>query len=130
SLSLLGTFLVRSGVLVSVHAFASDPTRGVFILAFLAIVVGGALALYAVRAPKLPAGGGFKPWSRETFLLVNNVLLAVAAGAVLLGTLYPLFLDALNLGKISVGPPYFNAIFVPLMLPLLAVIAFGPIVNW
>ncbi len=130
SLSLLGTFLVRSGVLVSVHAFASDPTRGVFILAFLAIVVGGALAVYAIRAPQLPAGGGFRPWSRETFLLINNVLLAVAAGAVLLGTLYPLFLDTLGLGKISVGPPYFNAVFVPLMLPLLAAIAFGPIVNW
>lgn len=130
SLSLLGTFLVRSGVLVSVHAFASDPARGVFILAFLAIVVGSALTLYAIRAPRLPAGSGFKPWSRETFLLINNVLLTVAAGAVLLGTLYPLFLDALNLGKISVGPPYFNAVFVPLMLPLLAVVAFGPIVNW
>jgi len=130
SLSLLGTFLVRSGVLVSVHAFATDPARGVFILAFLATVVGGALVLYAIRAPQLPAGGGFKPWSRETFLLVNNVLLTVAAGAVLLGTLYPLFLDALNLGKISVGPPYFNAVFVPLMLLVLAAIAFGPITNW
>ena len=130
SLSLLGTFLVRSGVLVSVHAFASDPARGVFILAFLAIVVGGALTLYALRAPQLPAGGGFKPWSRETFLLTNNVLLAVSAGAVLLGTLYPLFLDSLGLGKISVGPPYFNAVFVPLMLLLLAAIAFGPMVNW
>ncbi|HEX7029161.1 MAG TPA: heme lyase CcmF/NrfE family subunit [Gammaproteobacteria bacterium] len=130
SLSLLGTFLVRSGVLVSVHAFASDPTRGVFILTFLAIVVGGALTVYAIRAPRLPAGGGFKPWSRESLLLTNNVLLTVAAGAVLLGTLYPLFLDALALGKISVGPPYFNAVFAPLMLLLLAAVAFGPVVNW
>ncbi|HEX7046500.1 MAG TPA: heme lyase CcmF/NrfE family subunit [Gammaproteobacteria bacterium] len=130
SLSLLGTFLVRSGVLVSVHAFASDPTRGVFILAFLAIVVGGALTVYAIRAPHLPPGGGFKPWSRETLLLTNNVLLTVAAGAVLLGTLYPLFLDTLGLGKISVGPPYFNAVFAPLMMLLLAAIAFGPLVNW
>lgn len=130
SLSLLGTFLVRSGVLVSVHAFTTDPARGMFILAFLAVVVGGALVLYAIRAPQLPSGGGFKAWSRETFLLLNNVFLTVAAGAVLLGTLYPLFLDALNLGKISVGPPYFNAVFVPLMLLVLATIAFGPITNW
>ncbi|HLU62333.1 MAG TPA: heme lyase CcmF/NrfE family subunit [Gammaproteobacteria bacterium] len=130
SLSLLGTFLVRSGVLVSVHAFASDPARGVFILAFLAFVVGGALTVYAVRAPKLPVGGGFQVWSRESFLLLNNVLLTVAAGAVLLGTLYPLFLDVLELGKISVGPPYFNAVFVPLMVPLLLTVAFGPVANW
>ncbi|MDX1455565.1 MAG: heme lyase CcmF/NrfE family subunit [Gammaproteobacteria bacterium] len=130
SLSLLGTFLVRSGVLVSVHAFASDPLRGVFILAFLLAVVGSALALYAWKAPQLPKGTGFKPWSRESFLLLNNLLLTVAAAAVLLGTLYPLFLDSLNLGKISVGPPYFNAIFVPLMVPLLAAVAIGPLVNW
>ena len=130
SLSLLGTFLVRSGVLVSVHAFASDPTRGIFILIFLLTVIGAAMSLYAARASSLPAGPGFKPWSRESMLLLNNVLLTVAAGAVLLGTLYPLFLDALDAGKISVGPPYFNAIFVPLMLPLLLFIGIGPMVRW
>lgn len=130
SLSLLGTFLVRSGVLVSVHAFATDPARGTFILLFLALVIGGALALYAWRAPQLPAGGGFKAFSRETFLLINNILLMVAAGAVLLGTLYPLFLDALDMGKISVGPPYFNAVFVPFMLILAACLGIGPYVRW
>jgi cytochrome c-type biogenesis protein CcmF len=130
SLSLLGTFLVRSGVLVSVHAFATDPLRGTYILAFLVIVIGTALALYAWRAPQLPSGGGFQAWSRETFLLVNNLLLAVACAAVLLGTLYPLLLDALELGRISVGPPYFDAVFVPLMLPLLAAIGLGPVLRW
>ncbi|MCG8432494.1 MAG: heme lyase CcmF/NrfE family subunit [Gammaproteobacteria bacterium] len=130
SLSLLGTFLVRSGVLVSVHAFATDPARGVFILLFLGIVVGGALSIYAWRAPQLDPGKAFKPLSRETFLLINNVLLIVATGAVLLGTLYPLFLDALNLGKISVGPPYFNAVFIPLMLALLLALGVGPYVRW
>ncbi|MDX1443832.1 MAG: heme lyase CcmF/NrfE family subunit [Gammaproteobacteria bacterium] len=130
SLSLLGTFLVRSGVLVSVHAFASDPTRGIFILIFLLTVIGAAMSLYAARASSLPAGPGFKPWSRESMLLLNNVLLTVAAGAVLLGTLYPLFLDALDAGKISVGPPYFNAIFVPLMIPLLLFIGIGPLLRW
>ncbi|MGD8379995.1 MAG: heme lyase NrfEFG subunit NrfE, partial [Gammaproteobacteria bacterium] len=120
SLSLLGTFLVRSGVLVSVHAFAADPSRGIFILVFLALVVGGALALYAWSAPHMPPGGGFRLLSRETFLLVNNVVLVTAAAAVLLGTLYPLFLDALGIGRISVGPPYFNAVFVPLMIIMVA----------
>jgi len=130
SLSLLGTFLVRSGVLTSVHAFATDPRRGVFILAFLVVVIGTSLALYAWRAPKVSLGGRFALASRETLLLVNNVLLVVAAGSVLLGTLYPLIIDALGLGKISVGPPYFNAVFVPIMLPLLLLIAAGPLVRW
>ena len=117
SLSLLGTFLVRSGVLTSVHAFATDPARGVFILVFLVLVVGGSLALYAWRAPRVGLGGQFDLVSRESALLANNVLLLEAAASVLLGTLYPLFLDALGLGKISVGPPYFEAVFVPLMAP-------------
>jgi cytochrome c-type biogenesis protein CcmF len=130
SLSLLGTFLVRSGVLTSVHAFATDPKRGLFILVFLAIVIGGSLLLYAWRAPKVGLGGKFSAFSRESMLLVNNVLLLAAAGTVLLGTLYPLFLDALDLGKISVGPPYFEAVFVPLMLPILLLMAVGPFVRW
>lgn len=130
SLSLLGTFLVRSGVLTSVHAFASDPRRGIFILALLATVVGSSLTLFAWRAPKVSLGGAFALISRETLLLVNNVLLVVAAGSVLLGTLYPLIIDALNLGKISVGPPYFNAVFVPIMVPLLFLIAAGPLARW
>ena len=130
SLSLLGTFLVRSGVLTSVHAFATDPRRGFYILIFLAIVTGGSLALYAWRAPKIGLGGQFSLFSREALLLVNNVLLVVAAGTILLGTLYPLFLDALNLGKISVGPPYFEAVFVPLMIPLLLLTAVGPFLAW
>jgi cytochrome c-type biogenesis protein CcmF len=130
SLSLLGTFLVRSGVLTSVHAFATDPRRGLFILIFLAIVIGGSLTLFAWRAPKVGLGGQFGVFSRESMLLVNNVLLLVAAGTVLLGTLYPLILDALSLGKISVGPPYFEAVFVPLMVPLLFLIAVGPFVSW
>jgi hypothetical protein len=110
SLSLLGTFLVRSGVLTSVHAFATDPARGVFILVFLAIVVGGSLALFAWRAASVGLGGLFGVVSRESMLLANNILLIVAMASVLLGTLYPLFLDALNLGKISVGPPYFDGV--------------------
>jgi cytochrome c-type biogenesis protein CcmF len=130
SLSLLGTFLVRSGVLTSVHAFASDPKRGVFILALLAVVVGSSLTLFAWRAPKVSLGGAFALISRETMLLVNNVLLVVAAGSVLLGTLYPLIIDALNLGKLSVGPPYFNAVFVPIMVPLLLLMAAGPLARW
>ncbi len=130
SLSLLGTFLVRSGVLTSVHAFATDPRRGVFILVFLVIVIGGSLALFAVRAPKVGKGGQFDVVSRETMLLANNVLLVVAAGSVLLGTLYPLFLDALNLGKISVGPPYFASVFVPVMTPLIFLMGIGPIARW
>ena len=130
SLSLLGTFLVRSGVLVSVHAFATDPARGVYILLFLAIVIGGSLLLYALRAPKIKSIGQFDLVSRETALLLNNVLLLVAMFTILVGTLYPLFLDALNAGKISVGPPYFNAVFVPLMLPLVLVIGVGPFMRW
>ncbi len=130
SLSLLGTFLVRSGVLVSVHAFATDPSRGLFILAFLGIVVGAALALYAWRAPAMVSDAGFKPLSRESFLLANNVLLVVATGLILLGTLYPLFLDALNLGKISVGPPYFDMAFLIPMLPLSFLIGIGMHAAW
>jgi cytochrome c-type biogenesis protein CcmF len=130
SLSLLGTFLVRSGVLVSVHAFATDPARGVYILLFLAIVIGGSLLLYALRAPKIKSIGQFELVSRETALLLNNVLLLVAMFTILVGTLYPLFLDALNAGKISVGPPYFNAVFAPLMLPLVFIIGVGPFLRW
>ena len=130
SLSLLGTFLVRSGVLTSVHAFATDPRRGVFILLFLALVIGGSLLLFALRAPKVGTGGRFEPVSRESLLLANNVLLGVACGTVLLGTLYPLFLDALNLGKISVGPPYFDAVFVPVMAPLVFLMGIGPLARW
>jgi cytochrome c-type biogenesis protein CcmF len=130
SLSLLGTFLVRSGVLTSVHAFATDPRRGLFILIFLAIVIGGALLLFAWRAPKVGLGGQFALFSRESLLLLNNLLLVVAAGTVLLGTLYPLFVDALGQGKISVGPPYFEAVFAPLMLPLLLLLGAGPFVSW
>ncbi|HET9046979.1 MAG TPA: heme lyase CcmF/NrfE family subunit [Casimicrobiaceae bacterium] len=130
SLSLVGTFLVRSGVLTSVHAFATDPARGVFILAFLAIVVGGSLALYAARAGAVGSGGAFDPISRESMLLANNILLVVAMASVLLGTLYPLFVDALNLGKISVGPPYFDAVFVPLMTPLVFLMGIGPVAAW
>lgn len=130
SFSLLGAFLVRSGVLTSVHAFATDPRRGVFLLILFAAVVGASLVLFALRAPKVNTGGQFSLVSRESLLLVNNVLLAAAAGAVTLGTLYPLLLDAFNLGKISVGPPYFNAIFVPLMVPALLLMAIGPAANW
>ncbi len=130
SLSLLGTFLVRSGVLTSVHAFATDPKRGVFILIFLAIVIGASLLLFAWRAPKVGLGGKFALISRETFLLANNVLLLVATGAVLLGTLYPLFIDALDLGKISVGPPYFDAVFMPLMAPAIFLMGIGPFARW
>jgi cytochrome c-type biogenesis protein CcmF len=130
SLSLLGTFLVRSGVLTSVHAFATDPKRGIFILVFLAVVVGSSLTLFAWRAPKVSMGGAFSLLSRETLLLVNNVLLVVAAGSVLLGTLYPLIIDALGLGKLSVGPPYFNAVFVPIMVPALFLMAVAPIARW
>ncbi len=130
SLSLLGTFLVRSGVLTSVHAFATDPERGIFILAFLVIVIGSSLTLFAWRAAKVSMGGSFALFSRETLLLINNVLLAVACGSVLLGTLYPLLIDALGMGKLSVGPPYFNAVFVPIMLPLLFLMAVGPLARW
>ncbi|UCH49681.1 MAG: heme lyase CcmF/NrfE family subunit [Betaproteobacteria bacterium] len=130
SLSLLGTFLVRSGVLTSVHAFATDPARGVFILGFLVVVVGASLVLFAWRAPRVGLGGQFDLVSRESALLANNVLLLVAAGSVLLGTLYPLFLDALGLGKISVGPPYFEAVFVPLMAPAMFLMGIGPLARW
>ncbi len=130
SLSLLGTFLVRSGVLTSVHAFATDPRRGIFILIFLSLVVGSSLALYAWRAPKNTMGGKFSLSSRETFILLGNVFLVVSAGSVLLGTLYPLLIDALHLGKISVGPPYFNSVFVPIMVPLLVLMGIGPWTNW
>jgi cytochrome c-type biogenesis protein CcmF len=130
ALSLLGTFLVRSGVLTSVHAFAVDPRRGIFILFLFATFIGGALALYAWRTVRIGLGGGFSAISRETFLLANNVLLAAAAGTVFLGTLYPLALDALGAGKISVGPPYFEAVFVPLMAPALFLMGIGPFARW
>lgn len=133
ALSLLGTFLVRSGVLTSVHSFAADPTRGTFILIFLALVIGGALLLYALRAGALSNDDprrGFMPTSRETLLLANNLLLAAACAMVLLGTLYPLLADALGLGKVSVGPPYFGTLFLLLMAPLVALLPFGPLVNW
>jgi len=130
SLSLLGTFLVRSGVLTSVHAFATDPARGVFILAFLVVVIGGSLVLYAVRAPKIKTTAQFSLFSKETALLMNNVLLIVAMASILLGTLYPLLIDALGLGKISVGPPYFNSVFVPLMVPLALLLGVGIVSRW
>ena len=130
SLSLLGTFLVRSGVLTSVHAFATDPRRGIFILILLALVIGSSLVLFAWRAPKVALGGSFGMFSREALLLVGNVLLVVAAGSVLLGTLYPLLVDALGLGKISVGPPYFNAGFVPVMVPVVLLLAAVPLARW
>ncbi|MDP2880137.1 MAG: heme lyase CcmF/NrfE family subunit [Azonexus sp.] len=130
SLSLLGTFLVRSGVLTSVHAFATDPRRGIFILIFLVAVIGTSLALFAWRAPKVGLGGRFALVSRESLLLTNNVLLVVACATVLLGTLYPLLIDALGLGKISVGPPYFNAVFVPVMAPVLFLMGVAPFTRW
>jgi len=130
SLSLLGTFLVRSGVLTSVHAFASDPGRGVFILIFLALVVGGSLLLFAWRGPALRNISKFELFSRETALLLNNVILVVVAGSVLLGTLYPLALEALGVGKISVGPPYFNSVFIPLTIPLALLLGFGTLLRW
>ena len=130
SLSLLGTFLVRSGVLTSVHAFATDPARGVFILAFLVLVVGGSLTLFAIRAPGLKGGGLFAPVSREGALVLNNLLLTTACATVLLGTLYPLFLDALTGEKVSVGPPYFHATFVPLMVPAVVAAGIGPLLAW
>jgi cytochrome c-type biogenesis protein CcmF len=130
SLSLLGTFLVRSGVLTSVHAFANDPKRGIFILAFLAFVIGGSLLLYAWRAKNVGLGSKFDLISRESFLLSNNVLLAVAAASVLLGTLYPLIIDILGMGKLSVGPPYFNKVFGLLMVPAIFLMGIGPIARW
>jgi cytochrome c-type biogenesis protein CcmF len=130
SLSLLGTFLVRSGVLTSVHAFATDPKRGIFILAFLVIVTGGSLLLFALRAPKIGLGGKFEVVSRESMLLANNLLMMVACGSILLGTLYPLLMDSLELGKLSVGAPYFEAVFVPLMTPAIFLIGLGPLARW
>src|SRR5687767_7668477 len=130
ALSLLGTFLVRSGVLTSVHAFAVDPKRGIFILGLFTVFIGGALALYAWRTSKIGLGGGFEPVSRESLLLANNVLLGAAAATVFLGTLYPLALDALGAGKISVGPQYFEAVFVPLMAPALFLMGVGPLARW
>ena len=130
SFSLLGTFIVRSGVLSSVHSFASDPARGVFILGLLLLVVGGSFTLFAIRGPQLKAGGLFQPVSREGSLLLNNLLMTVAAAAVLLGTLYPLFLDAIGGGKVSVGAPFFNAVFIPLMIPALLVMVVGPLLSW
>jgi cytochrome c-type biogenesis protein CcmF len=130
SLSLLGTFLVRSGVLTSVHAFAQDPARGLYILGFLVLVTGGGLALYAWRAPKLTSVGLFQPVSREGALILNNLLLCTLAATVLLGTLYPLFLDLLTGDKVSVGPPFFNATFVPVCAPLFAALCVGPFLGW
>ena len=131
SLSLLGTFIVRSGLLTSVHAFAVDPERGVYILGLLAVSIGGSLSLFAWRAPSMEPGGLFKPISREAGLLVNNLILATATGIVLFGTLYPLFYEALTGGgKLSVGPPFFNASFVPVMLPLILMMGFGPFLTW
>src|SRR5690348_12167136 len=129
-LSLLGTFLVRSGVLTSVHAFAVDPRRGIFILGLFTVFIGGALALYAWRTSRIGLGGDFAPVSRESFLLANNVLLTAAAGSVYLGTLYPLAIDALAVGKISDGPPYFETVFVPLMAPALFLMGVGPLARW
>ncbi len=130
SLSLIGTFLVRSGVLTSVHAFASDPTRGLFILVLLLIAIGGSLTLFAIRAPTLKGGGLFAPISRESALLLNNVFLTCGAATVLLGTLYPLFLDAIDGPKLSVGRPYFEHTFVPLMVPLVVAVGIGPLLPW
>ncbi len=129
-LSLLGTFLVRSGVLTSVHAFAVDPRRGIFILGLFTLFIGGALALYAWRTSRIGLGGEFAPVSRESLLLANNVLLTAAAGSVFLGTLYPLAIDALGVGKLSVGPPYFETVFVPLMAPALFLMGVGPLARW
>jgi cytochrome c-type biogenesis protein CcmF len=130
ALSLVGTFLVRSGVLTSVHAFASDPRRGVFILLLLIVVIGGSLALYAVRAPNLKGGGLFAPISREGALVLNNVLLVCGCATVFLGTLYPLFLDAVGGPKLSVGFPFFDSTFAPMMVPLLLAMGIGPLLAW
>ena len=130
SLSLLGTFLVRSGVITSVHSFAADPSRGLFILLLLAIAVGGSLTLFAFKARSVASFSRFSFYSRETALLLCNILLVVACVSVLLGTLYPLFIDALGLGKLSVGPPYFNAVFIPIMSLLFVVMGIGPLIRW
>ena len=130
SLSLVGTFLVRSGVLTSVHAFATDPARGTFILLLLLVAIGGSLALYAIRAPKLQGGGLFAPVSREGSLVLNNLLLSCGCATVFLGTLYPLFLDAMNGPKLSVGYPFFDRTFVPLMVPMIVAVGIGPMLAW
>jgi len=130
SLSLLGTFLVRSGVLTSVHAFANDPERGLFILAFLAVVVGGSLLLYALRAPRIATGEGFDTISRESALLMNNIFMVVAAAMVLIGTLYPIVVDLAGWGQISVGPPYFGSMFILLMTPIVLLLPLGPMTRW
>ena len=130
ALSLLGTFLVRSGVITSVHAFATDPTRGVFILGLLGVYIGGALTLYTLRAPTTLKGGRFALFSRETFLLFNSVFMVVATLTILLGTLYPLIAEALGMGKLSVGAPYFNAVFIPIMIPVVLIIGIGMMVRW
>jgi cytochrome c-type biogenesis protein CcmF len=130
SLSLLGTFLVRSGVITSVHAFATDPTRGLFILGLLLVTVGGSFTLFALRAPSLKGGGLFAPISREGGLLINNLLMSTASATVLLGTLYPLIADSLDLGKVTVGAPFFNGVFVPLMVPTILLMAIGPLLAW
>ncbi|NRB25470.1 heme lyase CcmF/NrfE family subunit [Shewanella sp.] len=130
SLSLLGTFIVRSGVLTSVHSFAADPSRGMFILLLLGLAVGGSLTLFAFRASQMKSPARFDLWSKETMLLICNILLTVACGTVLLGTLYPLLIDSLNMGKISVGPPYFNTVFVPIILVLFVFMGIGPNIRW
>ena len=130
SLSLLGTFLVRSGVLTSVHAFTTDPSRGLFILLFLFVVIGGSLGLYSWRFNLIQKSSRFDLFSRETGLLINNVLLVTAMLSVLLGTLYPLILDTLDLGKISVGAPFFNAVFIPIMIPAVLLLALVPFMRW
>ncbi|QYJ86365.1 heme lyase CcmF/NrfE family subunit [Shewanella mesophila] len=130
SLSLLGTFIVRSGVLTSVHSFAADPSRGMFILLLLGLAIGGSLTLFAFRASDMKSPARFELMSKETMLLIGNILLTVACGTVLLGTLYPLLIDALNMGKISVGPPYFNAVFVPIVLVLFLFMGVGPNIRW
>ena len=130
SFSLLGTFIVRSGVLISVHSFASDPSRGLYILLLLIFFTGGGLALFAKKAPYLKSGGLFKPLSREGALVINNIIFASAAATVLLGTLYPIFIDAINNSKVSVGPPYFEAVFIPLMVPAILLCAFSPMLSW
>src|SRR5262249_30866270 len=130
SLSLIGTFLVRSGVLTSVHAFASDPARGLFILMILTLFIGGGLFLFALRAPVLKQGGLFAPISRAGALVLNNLLLVAACAPVCVGTLYPLALEAITGEKISVGAPFFNATFGPLFIALLAIVPFGPLMAW
>src|SRR4029078_9645493 len=130
SLSLIGTFLVRSGVLTSVHAFASDPTRGIFILVILCLFIGGALSLFAVRASTLGPGGIFAPISREGALVLNNLFLTAATATVIDGTLYPLALDALYGPRSSVGAPFFNLTFAPILVPLLIIVPFGPMLAW